>query len=77
MASYQEIETRLGQVERLLEFISKAIQIAQPSPLAGMPPRVTSMFDLFHAANQAGLTIESSPVPEEPAPAEVSEANHG
>ena len=73
MASVQEMDTRLEQVGRMVEFVMKAISVAQPSPLVGMPPRVTSLFNLYHESQKAGLVIDVDPVKpdqslEEPAP---------
>lgn len=64
MASVQELETKVDQLSRMVEFVMKAISVSQPSPLAGMPPRVASLLDLFYASNAAGLTIDAEPVKE-------------
>ena len=77
MASYQEIETKVDQVQRMVEFVMKSISIAQPSPLAGLPPRVVSMFDLYHATNQAGVSIDAAPIPSQEAPVSEGEVVNG
>ena len=55
MASVQEMETKLSQLERKVDFVMKAIRVAQQSPLVGMPPRVSSLFDLYLESQQVGL----------------------
>ena len=57
MASSQELETKIAQLERKLEFVMNAIRVGQPSPLVGMPPRVLSLLDLYTESQRAGLTI--------------------
>ena len=57
MSSYQTVETDLVQLKDQVEFVMKAIRIAQPSPLMGMPPRVMSLFDLYTESKRAGLVI--------------------
>lgn len=58
MASVQEMETKLAQVERKIDFAMKAIKLMQQSPLMGMPPRVVSLLDLYIESNRAGLEPE-------------------
>ena len=77
MASYQELETRLTQLQRMVEFVMKSISLAQPSPLVGAPPKVVSMFDLYHAANQAGVSIDADPIPSQEAPVAEGEVLNG
>ena len=78
MSSYQQVETKLAQIERQLEFVMKAIRIAQPSVLVGMPPKVLSLLDLYHESQRAGLEI-SDPVepsiPVEPPTSKVETVN--
>ena len=58
MASVQEMETKLDQIGRKLDFVMKVFRISQPSPLVGMPPRVMSLLDLYLEASRAGLEIQ-------------------
>ena len=58
MASVQEMETKIAQLERKLDFVMNVFRISQPSPLVGMPPRVMSLFDLYLEASRAGLEIQ-------------------
>ena len=55
MASVQEMETKLAQLERKLDFVMNVIRVGQPSPLVGMPPRVMSLLDLYLESSRAGL----------------------
>ena len=63
MASYQIIETDLNQLKDQVEFVMKAIRVAQPSALVGAPPRVVSLFDLYIESKKAGLVIVNDPAP--------------
>ena len=76
MASVQEMETKIAQLARMVEFVMKAISVSQPSPLAGMPPRVTNLLNLYHASQQAGLAIADTLEGEVVDSEKVSEANH-
>lgn len=64
MASVQEMETKLAQVERKIDFAMKSIKLMQQSPLVGMPPRVVSLLDLYTESQRAGLTIAEPDVKE-------------
>lgn len=61
MPSYQDIESRLIAVEGLLDFISKAISVGQPSIIQGAPPRITTLKALYQESQAAGLTIAPAP----------------
>lgn len=55
MSSYQDLEVRFAVVEDRLNFLMDLMRLAQPSPIEGAPPKVTSMNDLYLASKAAGL----------------------
>ena len=57
MASTQEMDVAIKVLEDKVDFLMKAIRIGQPSPIIGMPPRVSSLLDLYQESKLAGLTI--------------------
>jgi hypothetical protein len=47
MPSYQDIETRLQQVERKIDHIMKAFSVIVPSKIEGGEPQKLTMLDLY------------------------------
>ena len=60
MASYQEIDSAVKQLDRKLNFVMNAIRVAQQSAIVGAPPRVLSLLDLYQESQTAGLTIDTT-----------------
>lgn len=54
MASIQQIETRLLQLERMVAYIMNAFKMAVPSKIIGGETKVLSMLDLYRI-EQMGL----------------------
>jgi len=60
MSSYQDIEARLGIVERKLEFLMNSFKLAVASPIVGAEPKVSTMLDLYHEAQAKGENVKIS-----------------
>lgn len=56
MASYQDIDTRLREVEAKISFTMKAFAVMRQSPIIGGPPQRMCLLDLYREA--VGMTFD-------------------
>lgn len=77
MASYQDIEVRLQQVERKLDFVMKAMAFPRKEGIIAPKIVVRSLLDLYLEKQGAGLGEPITEIVEPPAPPLVEVTDNG